>query len=54
MQNVDDQALIQIGQQSAEPWGVQLYQENLSLLPGKTYTLKFDASSTVDRMIEMS
>ncbi|TFD99713.1 carbohydrate binding domain-containing protein [Jeotgalibacillus salarius] len=52
--HVDDHALIQIGQQSQEPWGVQLYQENLSLLPGKTYTLSFDASSTVDRKIEVT
>ncbi|MDZ5711131.1 carbohydrate binding domain-containing protein [Jeotgalibacillus haloalkalitolerans] len=54
LQLVNDQALIQIGQQSAEPWGVQLYQENLSLLPGKPYTLKFDASSTVDRKMEVT
>ncbi|AJD92453.1 licheninase [Jeotgalibacillus malaysiensis] len=54
VQSVDGQALIQIGQQSVEPWGVQLYHENLSLLPGKTYTLKFDASSTVDRKIEVT
>ncbi|MBM7580299.1 carbohydrate binding domain-containing protein [Jeotgalibacillus terrae] len=54
VQHADDQALIQIGQQSAEPWGVQLYQDNLSLLPGKTYTLKFDARSTVDRKIEVT
>lgn len=50
----DGQAKISIGNEGNEPWSVQLFQEGLKLKPGVEYTLSFDASSTVDRTMEVT
>ncbi|PFA66684.1 glycoside hydrolase [Bacillus sp. AFS015802] len=50
----DGQAKISIGNEGNEPWSVQLFQGGLKLEPGVEYTLSFDASSTVDRTMEVT
>ncbi|WP_374055673.1 carbohydrate binding domain-containing protein [Rossellomorea sp. FM04394] len=50
----DGQAKISIGNEGNETWSVQLFQEGLKLEPGVEYTLSFDASSTVDRTMEVT
>ncbi|WP_226671877.1 carbohydrate binding domain-containing protein [Rossellomorea aquimaris] len=48
------QAKISIGNEGNETWSVQLFQGGLKLQPGVEYTLSFDASSTVDRTMEVT
>ncbi|MCA1060060.1 carbohydrate binding domain-containing protein [Rossellomorea aquimaris] len=50
----DGQAKISIENEGNETWSVQLYQGGLKLEPGVEYTLSFDASSTVDRTMEVT
>ena len=50
----DGQAKISIGVEGEETWSVQLFQEGLKLEEGVEYTLSFDASSTVDRTMEVT
>ncbi|TFD92860.1 carbohydrate binding domain-containing protein [Jeotgalibacillus sp. R-1-5s-1] len=51
---VDGKAVIDITQQGQEAWSVQFFQDGLTLEPGKTYTLSFDAASTLTRNIEVT
>jgi len=39
----DDEFNITITDQGPEYWSVMLYQEDISIQQGKTYTLRFDA-----------
>ncbi|MGM0840418.1 MAG: carbohydrate binding domain-containing protein [Bacillota bacterium] len=50
----DGQAKISIGNEGNEAWSVQLFQEGLKLESGVEYTLSFDASSSVDRAMEVT
>ncbi|QKS72369.1 carbohydrate binding domain-containing protein [Paenalkalicoccus suaedae] len=45
-------AELAIGDVGQNPWDIQLFQENVALKAGETYTLTFDVASTVDRTIE--
>ncbi|MDQ0116611.1 carbohydrate binding domain-containing protein [Paenibacillus harenae] len=44
---------IQLPELMPENWNQQVYQDGLALEQGKTYTLTFDAYSTVDRPIQL-
>ncbi|WP_438431156.1 carbohydrate binding domain-containing protein [Gorillibacterium sp. sgz500922] len=39
---------------TADSWNQQVYQEGITLEEGKTYSVTFEASSTVDRPIQLS
>ncbi|WRP07167.1 carbohydrate binding domain-containing protein [Rossellomorea aquimaris] len=54
VRNEDGEARISIENEGQETWSVQFFQGNLTLEPGKEYTLSFDASSTVDRSMEVT
>ncbi|MEI5909090.1 carbohydrate binding domain-containing protein [Bacillus spongiae] len=54
VQHENGEARMTIEEEGAEPWGIQFYQSNLLLEPGKEYTLSFEASSSANRSMEVT
>ncbi|WP_096155583.1 carbohydrate binding domain-containing protein [Bacillus sp. FJAT-45066] len=50
---VEGQLIATIDNEGWEPWHVLLMQNGMDLHPNKTYSLSFEASSTVDRKVEV-
>jgi hypothetical protein len=50
---VDGAMVLDITDVGAENWNIQLFQEGIELVKGITYTIEFDAMSTVDRDINL-
>ncbi|WP_051556291.1 carbohydrate binding domain-containing protein [Alkalihalobacterium bogoriense] len=49
----NEQAKVSVANVGIHPWDVQLFQPELSLLAGKDYVIHFDASSSVNRKLEV-
>ena len=48
-----EKAKITVGHTGTNPWDISLSQEGLTLIEGLTYVVEFEASSTIDRKIEV-
>ncbi|MFC4737895.1 carbohydrate binding domain-containing protein [Bacillus daqingensis] len=50
----DGEARIDVSNTGTNPWDIQLFQPDLELKDDVSYTLQFDAASTVDRKLEVA